>query len=195
MKVFSTAVIAALTLGSGPVPQAAPTQAAAPQAGGFKIAYVDIALVFNAAPMKQAAESTFNVKGTELQKSVLKLADSLQKEIARFNNDEAKLPPLEKNKRDKALQDLQMEYQTKQEGARAQLGKLEEDLMAPIKDLVKTVLDEIRAQDGYALILANDPAGPGGPIVVAGDKNLDITEKAVSRIKAKPNVTIKRGGT
>jgi Skp family chaperone for outer membrane proteins len=191
MKVFSTAVIAALTLGSGPVPQAAPPQPTAPQAGSFKIAYVDIAQVFESAPMKQAAESTFRIKGAELQKGVQKIADSLQKEIARFNNDEGKLPPLDKNKREKALQDLQLEYQNKNNAFQTQIGKLEDELMAPIKEAVKAVLDDIRTAGGYALILANDPAHP---VVAAGDKNLDVTEQAVLKIKARPNTTIKRNG-
>ena len=53
--------------------------------------------------------------------------------------------------------------------------------MAPITDLVKKVLDDIREEGGYAMILMNDP---GQSIIVSADKNLDITDRAVSRLRA-----------
>ena len=55
--------------------------------------------------------------------------------------------------------------------------------MAPITDLVKKVLDDIRVEDGYAMILDN---APGASVIVSADKNLDITDRVVSRLKATP---------
>ena len=60
--------------------------------------------------------------------------------------------------------------------------------MAPITDLVKKVLDDIRVEDGYAMILDN---APGASIIVSADKNLDITDRVVSRLKATPAAKVK----
>ena len=43
------------------------------------------------------------------------------------------------------------------------------------------ILDDIRQEDGYAMIIANDP---GQSVIVAADKNLDITDRVVSRLRA-----------
>ena len=55
--------------------------------------------------------------------------------------------------------------------------------MAPITDQVKKVIDDIRIEEGYAIILDN---APGAGNIVAADKNLDITDKIVSRLHATP---------
>jgi outer membrane protein len=45
---------------------------------------------------------------------------------------------------------------------------------------VRKVLEDIRVEDGYAMILSSEPGQ--SPILVA-DKNLDITERVVARLK------------
>ncbi len=56
-------------------------------------------------------------------------------------------------------------------------------VMGPIQDLVKKVLDDIRSEEGYAMIL---DSSPNASVIVAADKNLDITDKVVSRRPATP---------
>ena len=50
--------------------------------------------------------------------------------------------------------------------------------MAPIMEQVKKVLDDIRIEDGYAMIINGDPN-----LILAYDKNLDITDRVVARLK------------
>jgi len=45
---------------------------------------------------------------------------------------------------------------------------------------VRKVLEDIRAEDGYAVILSNEP---GASPILAADKNLDITERVVARLR------------
>jgi hypothetical protein len=55
---------------------------------------------------------------------------------------------------------------------------------------VKKVLDDMLVEGGYSMILRNDA---DAPIIVAADKNLDITERVVARLRtvaaAKPAAT------
>jgi outer membrane protein len=55
------------------------------------------------------------------------------------------------------------------------------EVMAPIQDVVRKVLEDIRVEDGFAMILDRTPGQT--PILVA-DKNLDVTDRVVSRLRA-----------
>ncbi len=52
--------------------------------------------------------------------------------------------------------------------------------MAPIQEEVRKVLDDIRGEDGYSLILDHTP---GQSPIVSADKNLDITDRVVARLR------------
>ncbi len=53
-------------------------------------------------------------------------------------------------------------------------------MYAPVTEAVKKVLEDIRIEDGYAMIFANDP---GQSAIVSADKNLDITDRVVARLR------------
>jgi outer membrane protein len=43
---------------------------------------------------------------------------------------------------------------------------------------VKKVLDDIRTEDGYSMIITGDPN-----LILSYDKNLDITDRVVARLR------------
>ena len=61
------------------------------------------------------------------------------------------------------------------------LAQRQSELMAPIMESVRKVLEDIRAEDGYAMIFSSEP---GASPILAADKNLDITDRVVSRLRA-----------
>ena len=79
------------------------------------------------------------------------------------------------------FQALEDTLQSKQQAFQQQYQAKQNELLAPITDLVKKVLDDIRREDGYAMILDN---APGASVIVSADKNLDITDRVVSRLRA-----------
>ena len=62
---------------------------------------------------------------------------------------------------------------------------LQAELIQPIFDRINKVLGDIRVEDGYTAILDVNP-GNGAGTVVALDKNLDITDRVIARVKALP---------
>ena len=58
--------------------------------------------------------------------------------------------------------------------------KRQNELMAPIMETVRKVLEDIRVEDGYAMIFSSEP---GSSQILAADKNLDITERVVARLR------------
>jgi outer membrane protein len=54
-------------------------------------------------------------------------------------------------------------------------------LVKPIMERVQGVIEAIRTEDGYAMIL---DVGAQASVVVAADKRLDLTERVLARLKS-----------
>ena len=155
--------------------------AQAPQPGQGKIVFVNTQALMEAAPGRAAAESLLSKEGQGYQVQLQKLQDSLNTMLSNYQKSEPTLSAAAKDTRQKALQALETDLQTKNQQSQQQFDARKNEVMAPITDLVKKVLDDIREEGGYAMILMNDP---GQSIIVSADKNLDITDRAVSRLRA-----------
>lgn len=157
-----------------------PLAAAAAQTQPLKIAYVNPQALMAAAPGRAAAESLLNKEGESYRAQLQTLQDSVNKLLAQYQKDEPTLTATQKDTRQKAMQALETELQGKNAQFQQQFQQHENEVMAPVTEQVRKVLDDIRTEGGYALILSNDPQG--SPIVSA-DKNLDITDRVVARLR------------
>jgi outer membrane protein len=79
--------------------------------------------------------------------------------------------------------------QTKNQQLQQQAQQRQNELMAPIMEQVKKVLDDIRLEDGYAMIITGDPN-----LILSYDKNLDITDRVVARLKTVASTPTKTPG-
>ena len=156
---------------------------AAPVMAQQKIAYVDSKVILSRAPGRQAAEDTFNKEMDASRAQVQKMGDSLQTMIADYQKVQATLAANVREQREAAIRKKQEDYQTRAGALDQQMQQRQVELVKPIMDQIRKVLDEIRQEDGYAFIL---DAGADGGGIVAADRNLDITEKVISRLKPVP---------
>ena len=154
-------------------------QAQQPNQG--KIVFVNTPALMEAAPGRAQAESLLSKEGQSYQVQLQKLQDSLNAMLSTYQKAEPTLSAAAKDTRQKALQALETELQAKNLQFQQQFDQRKNEVMAPITDLVKKVLDDLREEGGYAMILMNDP---GQSIIVSADKNLDVTDRAVSRLRA-----------
>ncbi|MEO7083237.1 MAG: OmpH family outer membrane protein [Gemmatimonadaceae bacterium] len=157
---------------------------ASAQAGAGKIVFVNSQALMEAAPGRAAAEATLTKEGDALRAQVQKMQDSINVHLAKYQKDEPTLSATVKDTRQKALQSEETDLQATQLKLQQAWQGRQTEVMAPITDLVKSVLDAIRTEEGYAMILDNAPGAGAG--IVSADKNLDITDKVVSRLKATP---------
>jgi outer membrane protein len=160
---------------------ASAAQAQATAATPFKIGYVNTQALMEAAPGRVAAESLLTKEGNVYQKQLESLQDSVQSLITKYQKDQPTLTAAVKATREKAIQDLENELQAKNTQFQTAFQQRQSEVMAPIQDVVRKVLEDIRVEDGYAMILDKTPGQT--PIVVA-DKNLDVTDRVVSRLRA-----------
>ena len=151
--------------------------------GTPKIAYIDSKVVMARAPGRQAAEDLFNKEMEASRTQVQKMGDSLQTMIADYQKVQATLAANVREQREAAIRKKQEDYQTRAGSLDQQLQQRQVELVKPIMDQIRKVLDDIRQEDGYAFIL---DAGADGGGIVAADRNLDITEKVISRLKPVP---------
>jgi outer membrane protein len=162
--------------------------AAHAQTACSKIGYVNTQVLMEAAPGRIAAESLLNRMGDGFKAVLSKEQDSAQKLLVAYQKEVATMTPASKDKAEKALQAIESDLQTKQQQFQQQFDARTQEVMGPVKDVVKSVLDALREEGCYALIFDNAQGASG---IVSADKNLDITDKAVSRLRATPAPKIK----
>ena len=155
--------------------------AQAQQAGTGKIVFVNTQALMEAAPGRLAAESLLTKEGKGYQDQLQKMQDSLNKMLSDYQKAEPTLSATAKDARQKAIQALETDLQAKNAQFQQQFDQRKNEVMSPITDMVKKVLDDVRDENGYAMILMNDP---GQSVIVSADKNLDITDKVVSRLRS-----------
>jgi outer membrane protein len=173
----STVRAMTIALGFVAVAGMAGAQTAAP----IKIGYVNTQLLMEAAPGRAAAESLLKKEGDSYQAILQKMQDSLNTMLTKYQKDEPTLSAAAKKKAQDNMQGLETEIQGKNLQLQQQFQARQNEVLAPIQDVVRKVLEDIRVEDGYAMILDKTPGQT--PIIVA-DKNLDITDRVVSRLRA-----------
>jgi outer membrane protein len=171
------------------------TGTASAQQATARIAYVNPQALFAAAPGRAEAESTFRKETEGFRTELSKLNDALNAMISDYQKNEAKLTPADKERRQRAIAAKEDSLRDRQQELEQQASQRQGELMAPIMESVRKVLEDIRAEDGYAMILSSEP---GASPILAADKNLDITERVVARLRtlaaARPATPANRPG-
>src|SRR5690242_17008648 len=147
----------------------------APPSSLVKVAYVRTQLLLQAAPGKAQMDSILTRENALYEGELSKLRaviDSIQQDLVK--ND--KLTQDQKNAKGKLLMEKQQAFSDKQAELTQKFNAKQAELAAPIQEAMLKVLDDIRVEDGYTFILSGDG-------VVAADKNLDITEKVLARLR------------
>lgn len=171
MSRFVLVCVAALT--------AAPTAASA-QGAGLRIAFINSREVLQRTPGYARAESTYLKEVDGFRVEVQRLQTQLDSAVQAFDQQAIALSPAARQTKQRELQGMQqrMEQRTKELQDRA--GQREQDLLSPIQARVNSVIQGIRAELNYALIL--DVDAPGG-MIVAADPALNITAKVLQRLQ------------
>jgi outer membrane protein len=150
------------------------------QAGGApKFAYINSQQLFQIAPGRAEAQATYEKEMPAIRAQIQKLSDSLQQLSQAYAKEEVSLSPTAKEARLKALREKEAEFQDRAQKLNDQAAQRETELMQPVLDMIKKALEDVRTEDGYAMIF--DVAAGGA--LAAFDKNLDITDRVASRLK------------
>jgi outer membrane protein len=168
------AIAAALVLGA-----AAGTAQA--QGAPVKLGYVNTSALMAAAPGRSAAESTYNKEFQAFQKQQAAWSDSLRKQYEAYQKAEPTLTEAKRKTEQERLQKLQQDLANLNTLGEQKMQQRERDVLAPLMEIVRTSIDEIRTEGGYSMIFSGDENSP----IVSVDKNLDITDRVLARLKTK----------
>ncbi|MEO6447418.1 MAG: OmpH family outer membrane protein [Gemmatimonadaceae bacterium] len=152
---------------------------------GLKFAYIDSREVLDKAPGRAAAESTFQKEYDAAQVKIKKMQDTLQAMVAAYQKVQATLTPVTRELREKEIRDKQQTLENGAQLLEAQMQQRQSELVQPMMNQIREVLDSMRKEDGYAFIF---DVGAQSNVIVAADSTLNLTDKVVSRLKPVPSV-------
>lgn len=145
-----------------------------------KIAFVRSQALLEAAPGRAAAEEQLGKELAGFEAVAKRMQDSLSTMVDAYQKAAATLTPAQREAREKAIRDKQTEFTRRDQEMRETAQRRQGELVQPIIARIREILDEIRAADGYTVILDLEAQGQS---ILAYDKNLDITERVVNRIR------------
>jgi len=146
-----------------------------------KIGYINSALILQQAPGRAEAEAQFDREVGVYRLQIQRMDDSLKTLMAAFDREAPKLDSVTRETRRISIGQREAEYQTRARGLDSTMQARQAELVKPIMQRVQTVIETIRAEDNYAVIL---DVGAQVSVVVAADKRLDLTERVLSRLKS-----------
>lgn len=142
------------------------------------VAYVNSQLVVQNAPGASEAQQTFSQEVEQAQQEVRDLQARLDSLTEAYQRQEATLSEQARQQRQARIRELQQELQQRAQELDDNLSQRQQELLQPIYEKVRGVIEEIRAERGYALVF--DVSGPG---VVAADPTLNITDEVLDRLR------------
>jgi outer membrane protein len=175
-SVFALATSLIVTAGAGA--QAAQSTAAQVP---VKIGYINSALLLQQAPGRAEAEAQFDREVGAYRQQLARMNDSLTALMAAFDRDAAKMDTSARAARGKAIRDREAQYQDRARGLDSTMQARQAQLVKPIMERVQGVIESIRSEDGYSMIL---DVGAQASVVVAADKRLDLTDRVLARLKS-----------
>src|SRR6266576_4648541 len=152
-----------------------------------KIGYINSAVILQQAPGRAEAEAQFDREVGVYRQQIQRMDDSLKTLMAAFDRDAPKLDSATRETRRTSIGQRETEYQQRARGLDSTMQARQAQLVKPIMERVQAVIETIRAEDNYAVIL---DVGAQVSVVVAADKRLDLTDRVLARLKsAAPTVT------
>jgi len=146
-----------------------------------KIGYINSAMILQQAPGRAEAEAQFEKEVGVYRQQIQRMDDSLKTLMTAFDRDAPKLDSSAREARRTSIGQREMEYQTRARGLDSTMQARQAQLVKPIMERVQSVIEAIRAEDNYAVIL---DVGSQVSLVVAADKRLDLTNRVLARLKS-----------
>jgi outer membrane protein len=165
----------------------------AAHAQSAKIAFVDGQRIFGSVPGRAEAEAQFNKEMDSVRAREKMMGDSMTALISAYSKNEATLSAADKTTQQQSIRDKQAAFQQQQQQLEQKAQERQNELVRPILDRIHRVIDDLRAENGYTLVVDVSPNAGGS--VVSYDKNLDVTDQVIRKLQSMPGGTTAGGTT
>jgi outer membrane protein len=152
----------------------------AASAQGQKNAYIRSSVLLDQAPGRAEAQQQFEKETAPFSDQIKRMRDSLNTMIASYTKAQSALTPAARETRGRDIQGKEAEYQRRTNELQQKAQQREAELVQPILDRVKAAIEDVRIEGGYSFVFNADQ----GSSLVAMDKNLDITDRVLSKLRS-----------
>jgi outer membrane protein len=156
------------------------------QGQATKVAFINAQALLRGMPGFAQAESTYAKEAQAAQAEAEKLQATWDSTVAQFRQASAMMTPSNRTAREKQLSAQADTVQGKLRAIEARITARERELMSPMQERLRAVIDGIRAEENYAMIIDIASQFVQGTIV-SYDKSLDITLRVAQRLAGQSN--------
>ena len=156
-------------------------------AQGQKIAYITSNVLLDQAPGRKEAEDQFKKESAPFEGEIKRMSDSLQAMVAAFEKRQGSLQPAQREVQGKEIQAKEATYQARARAIEQKQNQRQSELVQPILDRIKQAIEDVRVEGGYSFIFNADQGSP----IVAVDKNLNITDRVIAKLRLAPATATK----
>jgi outer membrane protein len=146
-----------------------------------KIGFINSQIIIDQDSAAQAAQAQFDSDLARYQAELTQLGEEGNQLVQQYQQQQAMLSEEARANREEEIRLKQEEYNQRLQQLDQQAAARRAELLQPVMDRINQVIEQVRAEGGYALIL--DVTGPS---VVASDPALDLTQQIIERLKATP---------
>jgi outer membrane protein len=144
-----------------------------------KIVYVNVQQVVQSAPGAAEARATFDQELVQFRSELQSMTTAIDSLVKEYQRQEVMLSPQAKTDKQQEILEKQQQLNNRQTELEAQAEQRQQELLQPILERINGVIEQVRAENGYDMVL--DVAGAG---IVAADTRLDITSIVNQRVQA-----------
>jgi Skp family chaperone for outer membrane proteins len=171
--------LALLVLVGGP--QAAAQAQPQPGAAAGRIAFVNARALLTGMTGYAKAESTYTKELQNAQSEAQKLQAVLDSAVSTYQQSQAMMSPSTRTAREKVLAAQRDSLEGKLQALQERVGARERELLEPMQRRLTAIIDGIRAEGNYAMVI--DLGNPAvTQLIVSYDKTLDITDRVARRL-------------
>lgn len=158
--------------------------AEAQQATQGQIVYMNSQQVIAGAPGAREAQATLEREMGAARTEVQTMEQTLDSMMTSYEQRQVMLSPEARRELQEEIRGRQREFQQRAMQLEQEAGARQQELLQPIMARVQQVIDALRAERGYALVL---DASEGG--LISADPALDITQEVLTRLRATTTTT------
>jgi outer membrane protein len=161
------------------------------RAQGVKLAFVQTSALLEQAPGRAEAEAQFEKETGGYRDQIKRMSDSLNAMVSAFEKRQASLAAATRDAQAKDIQSREAEYQRRSRDLEQKAQARQSELVQPILDKIKQAIEDVRVEGGFTMIFNADQGSP----IVAVDKNLNVTDRVLSKLRGTATTSAPRPST
>jgi outer membrane protein len=158
----------------------APPAAASSANGPLKIGFINVGALLKGMPGYAQAESLWTKEADGASAEAAKLRAVFDTAVSQYQQSQAMLTPSNRTAKERQLQTQQDSLQAKLQVLSNKIQGRQNELLAPLQERLKAIIDGVRAEGNFAMIL--DLGSQASENIISFDKSLDITVKVAQRL-------------